>query len=81
MAHTLPQILAQADSGALGGILFSFMMLIALVSFGLWVWSLIHCIKNKQLSDNNRIIGIILIVVLGILGSLIYLFLPKETEQ
>ena len=46
--------------------------------FGLWIWSLIHCITNKNLSDTNRIIGIVLIVVLGILGSLIYLFLPRS---
>ena len=45
---------------------------------GLWLWSLIHCIQNKKLSDTNRIIGIVLIVVLGLIGSLIYLFLPKE---
>ena len=42
-----------------------------------WLWSLIHCINNKALTDTNRIIGIILIVVLGLLGSLIYLFLPR----
>ena len=46
--------------------------------FGLWLWSLIHCCVNKQLSDTNRIIGIVLIVVLGIIGSLVYLFLPRE---
>jgi len=45
---------------------------------GIWLWSLIHCIQNKQLSDTNRIIGIVLIVVLGLIGSLVYLFLPKE---
>ena len=59
--------------------------LLVFVVFGiasllLWIWSLIHCIKNRFLSDNNRIIGIILIVLLGILGSLVYLFLPRESE-
>ncbi len=48
---------------------------------GLWLWSLIHCIQNKRLSDTNRIIGIILIVVLGLIGSLVYLFLPKEQPK
>ena len=48
------------------------------VFFGLWLWSLIHCILNKQLSDTNRIIGIVLIVMLNLLGSLIYLFLPRD---
>ena len=46
----------------------------------LWIWSLIHCIQNRYLSDNNRLIGIILIVILGIIGSLVYLFLPRESE-
>ena len=46
----------------------------------LWIWSLIHCIQNHYLSDNNRLIGIILIAILGIIGSLVYLFLPRESE-
>ena len=53
-------------------------LLVGLLGTIVWVWSLIHCIQNKNLSDNNRIIGVILIVVLGLLGSLIYLFLPNE---
>ena len=52
--------------------------IISLASLVLWVWSLIHCIKNQQLSENNRIIGIVLIIVLGLIGSLIYLFIPRE---
>lgn len=58
--------------------------LIFIASFGLlglWICSLLHCITNRYLSGTNRIIGIVLIVVLGILGSLIYcLFLPRERE-
>lgn len=55
-----------------------FLILIVLVILGLWLWSLIHCIMNKRLSDTNRIIGIVLIAILGILGSIVYLFLPRE---
>ena len=54
--------------------------LIALVGVGLWLWSLIHCIQNRYLSDSNRLIGIVLICLLGLIGSIVYLFLPKETE-
>ncbi|MDA7876814.1 PLDc N-terminal domain-containing protein [Akkermansiaceae bacterium] len=50
------------------------------VTFGLWLWSLIHCIQNKRLTDTNRIIGIVLIVLLSLLGSLIYLFLPRDAQ-
>jgi hypothetical protein len=52
--------------------------IIVLIFFVPWLWSLIHCIRNKRLNDTNRIIGIVLIVVLGLIGSLIYLFLPRE---
>lgn len=61
-------------------ILVALLVLIGIACFGLWLWSLIHCIRNRRLSDSNRVIGIILIVLLGILGSLIYLFLPRESE-
>ena len=54
--------------------------IVGLVSLGLWIWSLVLCIRNKQLTNNNRIIGIILIVFLGLLGSLFYPFLPREKQ-
>ncbi|MFC7336322.1 hypothetical protein ACFQY0_03965 [Haloferula chungangensis] len=54
--------------------------LIGLVGVGLWLWSLIHCIQNRYLTDSNRMIGVILICVLSLLGSLVYLFLPRESE-
>lgn len=53
---------------------------ISLAILGVWIWSLIHCINNRHLSDNNRIIGIVVIALLGLIGSLVYLFLPRESE-
>ena len=57
---------------------FFLFVVLGLLVFVLWVWSLIHCISNQNLSDNNRIIGILLIVLLGIVGSFAYLFLPQK---
>jgi len=53
----------------------------AFALFGLWIWSLIHCVTNKRLNDSMRVLGVILIVVFGILGTVIYLFLPRENAQ
>jgi hypothetical protein len=53
---------------------------LSLAIFAVWIWSLIHCIQNKYLSDNNRVVGIILIALLGIVGSIVYVFLPREAE-
>ena len=62
------------------GLGFGVMILFGIIIFLIWIWSLIHCIKNPYLSDNNRIIGVVLIVILGIIGSLVYLFLPRESS-
>jgi len=43
----------------------------------LWLYVLIHCIRNKRLSDVSRVVGILLIVFLGIFGCMIYPFLPR----
>lgn len=68
-------------SASAGGGAIVVAVLVILVFSGLWLWSLIHCATNKRLNDSNRTIGIILIVVLGLLGSLIYLFLPRNAGK
>lgn len=70
----------ESGSDALGIGVILVAVFAALVFFGIWLWSLIHCIRNKYLNDTNRVLGIVLIALLGILGSLVYLFLPREAE-
>lgn len=67
------------DSSVGFSALFIIIGIFGVATFILWLWSLIHCINNRYLSDQNRLIGILLIVLLGIVGSLVYLFLPRET--
>ena len=72
-----------AQSSGLGGqeiIVLILVGLLVVAGIGLWIWSLIHCITNKRLTDTNRIIGIVLIILLGLIGSLVYLFLPRESQ-
>lgn len=45
-----------------------------------WFWSLIHCVFNKDITDSNRVIGVVLIVSLNVLGSIIYLFLNRRSN-
>lgn len=56
-------------------------LLVSVVFFGLWIWSLVHCITNKRLSSSNRTLAIILIAVLGLIGSIIYLCMPREASR
>jgi uncharacterized membrane protein YqjE len=67
------------DSQAPVFVIFALIGLISLAILIVWIWSLIHCIQNRYLSENNRVLGIILIALLGIIGSIVYLFLPRES--
>ena len=68
------------SSAAFPAIFVIIIVFISVVSFVIWLWSLIHCINNRYLTDQNRLIGILLIVLLQFLGSIIYLFLPRESS-
>lgn len=67
-------------TASLGGALVA-VVAVLVTTTGLWLWSLIHCIQNKRISDSNRTLGIILIVILGLLGSLIYMFMPESSGR
>lgn len=56
------------------------MILVSLLVAIPWIGSLIHCLRNKKLSDLMRVVGVMLIVFLGVVGSVIYLFLPRESN-
>jgi hypothetical protein len=46
----------------------------ALAALAFWIWSIVDAVRNPRLNDNTRLIWILVIVLVGPLGSLIYLF-------
>jgi len=44
--------------------------------FGFWVWMLVDC-ATKEDDQNQKIIWIIVIVLTGIIGALLYFFIRK----
>ena len=56
------------------------------LSFGLfgllatvfWVWMLVDCIKNARLSDNERVVWVLVIIFLYVLGAFIYLLAGRK---
>ena len=52
-------------------------------SFGIWVWMLIDCITKEPSEGNDKIVWILVVVLTGIIGALIYLFYgrPKRKQQ
>jgi len=51
--------------------------LIGLAGFAFWLWMLIHAITNKGLSDGEKIVWVLVIILLPFLGSVIYFFIGR----
>jgi len=43
-----------------------------------WIWMLVDCIKNSSLSDTEKIIWVLVILLLNGLGALIYFFAARK---
>ena len=46
-----------------------------------WVWMLVHAITNKQLSDTDRIIWVLVVLFLHLLGALIYFCVGRTSQS
>jgi uncharacterized RDD family membrane protein YckC len=53
-----------------------------LVAAAIWIWSLVDALRIPDqrwtAAGENKILWVILIVVLGLLGSLLYVLMPRK---
>ena len=69
-----------ADLDAFGILLFLVFAVLAIDSFLVWIWALVDAIKVPNDSDyraGNKIIWVLVIVVLGVVGGIIYLLVGR----
>lgn len=64
-------------AGIIGLLLGLLGLAFVLACFVFWVWMLIHAIKNKGLSDTEKIIWVLVILFVHVLGALIYFFVGR----
>lgn len=81
----LPLALAQdsseaAASAAVGiGLIFGIIGFIVGIAFLIfWIWTIVDCAKRQFPGDNDKIIWLVVIILLGVLGSLIYLIAGRS---
>ena len=55
--------------------------LIALLGVVFWIWMIIDCAQNVQENTNDKIVWILIVVLLGFLGALIYFFARRPARQ
>lgn len=59
----------------------TFLIPFVLGCFALWIGSLVHCIRNRRLSDNSRLIWAVVICVTHVIGAVLYLLLGRQGDR
>ena len=84
---TSPEISEKALGGffTMFGVVFLLFMLLGLILFGLmivgiifWIMMIIDVVNTKFPKEEDRIVWILVVIVLGILGGLVYYFVVKR---
>ena len=74
MTHNNPPIWV----GILGIFLVLMIIVVVTALFAFWVWMLIDALRNKALTDNEKLLWVLVIVFLHFLGALIYFFVARS---
>jgi len=69
-------------AGLVGVGFFIFILIFAVVVIGFWIWMLVDCIQRDfpPQEQNSKIIWILVIVLAGWIGALIYFFVVKKAR-
>lgn len=60
------------------GIIFVIVIILALLSCVFWIWMLIDCLQREF---DEKLVWVLLIVLTGILGAVLYYFIVKRKER
>jgi len=68
-------------AGLIGGLILLLVWviggLISLACFVFWLWMLVHAVTNKGISDVEKIMWVLVVILLPFIGSVIYFFVGK----
>ena len=61
-------------------LMMAFGMTVSLVSLGLMVWAIVDLVRNPRLTDNERLLWVIVIVFVGCVGPALYLLIGRTMK-
>ena len=65
----------------IAGFFMIFLIIVVLGLIAFWIWTIVDAIKRNFENDNERIIWVLLIVLLGIIPSIIYYFVVMRPNN
>ena len=81
LAQTSTDVAAAGSSAAAAGIgigMLIFWILFVGVGLIIWIWALVDVIKRQFQNPNDKTLWIILVILLGWLGAIIYLIVGRK---
>lgn len=63
------------------GLSFLSMALASLISLGLLIYYLVHILKNPRLDANTRLMWVLIVLLTGIVGNIVYWFFQIWRED
>jgi formate hydrogenlyase subunit 3/multisubunit Na+/H+ antiporter MnhD subunit len=71
----------EAAGGLFACLIMAVVGIIGLACFAVWLWMLIDAIKYTPSENNLKLIWILVILLTGIIGALIYMFVQRPKNQ
>ncbi|MGC1274685.1 MAG: PLD nuclease N-terminal domain-containing protein [Planctomycetaceae bacterium] len=59
----------------------AFAVLISLAALGLMIWAIIDAVHNPHLTDNERLLWVLIIILVGLIGPVLYLLIGKNMKR
>ena len=63
------------------GLIELFVLLLALPIGIFWIWALVDCVTKEPDTGNNKLIWVIVIVLAGIIGAVIYIAVRRPQRR
>lgn len=57
------------------------MFLFAFGSLAIWIWALVDLVKNEPAEGNDKVVWVLVVVLAGIVGALIYLLVRRPERK
>ncbi len=73
------QLLLSTPRGA-EWILILVALVVVLTSVGFWIYTIVDVIKSKFVDESTKIVWLLVVILLGLLGSIIYWVLGRSNK-
>lgn len=81
----IPMQSSSQSSNALTGILglgcFFLFFVFSMLVLAFWIWMIVDCVKNEPSEGNDKVIWLLVIILAGGIGALIYFFVRRPQRQ